>query len=282
MGNTLLARAALPGVHTYVKKDIVGSLFPRGVTWVNFAGKRCSFSADAVPVVHVEPEKERRSGRHQITFVYSHGNAEDLGSSVEWMQFLANRFKVDVFSYEYAGYGANYEHATERAVYRNCRSVLKFLSNEFPNRRFILFGRSVGTAPALYGATNCDKVAGAILQSAFRSIMSTKCNPKYVPRCMDMFLNESMMAVCDVPVLLIHGTNDKVVPFGNAKVLSAFKCVWGKCWLDGAGHNDIDLTPKYRTEMCAKIDHYLHDLDVDAIPLVGVKKRAVLRREDSV
>lgn len=40
-----------------------------------------------------------------LTILYSHANAEDLGSIYPWCKFLSKMLQVNLFAYDYAGYG---------------------------------------------------------------------------------------------------------------------------------------------------------------------------------
>ena len=40
-----------------------------------------------------------------ITILYSHANAEDLGSIYPWCKFLSKMLHVNLFAYDYSGYG---------------------------------------------------------------------------------------------------------------------------------------------------------------------------------
>ena len=41
----------------------------------------------------------------QITFLYSHANAEDLGLMFNWLKCMSRRLNVNVLAYDYTGYG---------------------------------------------------------------------------------------------------------------------------------------------------------------------------------
>lgn len=43
--------------------------------------------------------------RKPVTLLFSHGNAEDLSTLYDWMNVLADRLNVNIFAYEYEGYG---------------------------------------------------------------------------------------------------------------------------------------------------------------------------------
>ena len=200
--------------------------------------------ARSIPLVHCRPPGA--GDRHRAPIVYAHGNAEDLGQVVDWCRFLSQRLRRSVYVYDYEGYGLNASTATERSVYDNIASVVTYLTTVAGVRRLVLYGRSIGTAPALHEAARGGgaggAVCGVVLQSAFKSVVSTYLPSKVVPRWCDILFNNRDIVACEVPVLLVHGTEDHIVPFGHALALNRAKCVWGHCWLKGAGHNDIELT----------------------------------------
>lgn len=44
-------------------------------------------------------------GRGAPTILYSHANAEDLGNIYPWCKFLSKMLGVNIFAYDYTGYG---------------------------------------------------------------------------------------------------------------------------------------------------------------------------------
>jgi hypothetical protein len=49
-----------------------------------------------------------------ITLLYSHANAEDLGSIYPWCKFLSKMLQVNLFAYDYTGYGMAYDVGKSR------------------------------------------------------------------------------------------------------------------------------------------------------------------------
>ena len=280
MGN-VLARVALPGVHSYTVTSDYGRIVSRQgeqmpvTCWLHPCnGTRVAPSrhSGAIPLLLCKPRNVPSGGR---VLLYSHGNAEDVAMTAHWVKFLANRFRCAVYAYDYTGYGVNHRTSSEGALYGNVTSVVRYLRDACAFEHIVLFGRSIGSAPALYAAVYERGVTGVILQSAFRSVASTRV--PFVPACMDIMVNQNLIKRCHVPVLLIPGTEDNVVPFSHAKVLAQAECVWGHLWVHGAGHNDIDSNPRYRRELCAKIDHFLATLDpmTPEIACVALRHRRI-------
>ena len=55
-------------------------------------------SLSAHEIINSQPEAG-------ITILYSHANAEDLGSIYPWCKFLSKMLQVNLFAYDYSGYG---------------------------------------------------------------------------------------------------------------------------------------------------------------------------------
>ena len=41
----------------------------------------------------------------KYTILYSHANGEDIGMISNWLKFLSKRLNVNIFVYDYSGYG---------------------------------------------------------------------------------------------------------------------------------------------------------------------------------
>ena len=61
---------------------------------------------EKIPAVHVKPPRNPRSpaAGEGLTILYSHGNAEDVGLHLPFIDALARATGCDVLSYEYVGY----------------------------------------------------------------------------------------------------------------------------------------------------------------------------------
>jgi abhydrolase domain-containing protein 17 len=174
----------------------------------------------------------------QYTILYSHGNAETLGDVYPHLQRLKN-LGFNVVAYDYRGYGASLGTPSEAntygditAAYRYTRDILKV-----PADRIIVFGRSVGSGPSTYLAST-QPIAGLILESAFISAFRVVVPFRLLP--FDKYPNADRLAKITVPLLVIHGDRDQVIPYSHGQTL--FQVAPGpKRWLTvpNADHNDV-------------------------------------------
>lgn len=158
--------------------------------------------------------------------LFHHGNAEDLGGCYHYAEWLAASFGVSVILYDYCGYGLSgypgkggpRPEITEKTVYSDADDMYAHvLQLGYPAHRIVIVGRSVGGGPACYLAEQHHRdIAGLILISTFTSclrVVSSCCLP-YFCCCVDLFPNyRRVETVMECPVLIMHGTNDSVVPY---------------------------------------------------------------------
>jgi abhydrolase domain-containing protein 17 len=176
----------------------------------------------------------------KYTLLMSHGNGEDLGEIQEEME----RFRsmgLNVLAYDYRGYGKSQGVATVSNVYDDIDAVYLYLTemlNVSPDR-ILLYGRSVGGGPSTYLASR-KPVAGMILESTFISTFRVILPIQILP--FEKFPNQSHIRQIKIPVLLIHGTDDRIIPYWHSQVL--YDSIPGPKQLftvEGAGHNDVSI-----------------------------------------
>eukprot|EP00040_Diaphanoeca_grandis_P010072 m.51598 g.51598 ORF g.51598 m.51598 type:complete len:343 (-) comp21471_c1_seq2:51-1079(-) len=211
----------------------------------------------------------RKSAR--FTLLISHGNAEDLGYMTEYMRQLSQRLNCSVFSYDYPGYGVSTGSPTEQKLYRSIEAAWNSLRLQFgiPARQIVLYGVSIGTAPSIYlcatlakrATSNQDNVlpAGLILHSPLSSGLRVFRPDNRMTWCCDPFQNISMISKVVTPTLIIHGTEDEIVPVSHGYALHA-KCdaAVPPLFIESGGHNDLDSFPIFYT----RVREFLGDLEV--------------------
>ncbi|NDV62106.1 alpha/beta hydrolase [Puniceicoccales bacterium CK1056] len=169
---------------------------------------------------------------------YHHGNGEDLQSILQRLQVL-REMGFAVLAWDYPGYGTSDGKPSERLVNEIARGIFNSIPEQFgyDTREIILYGRSVGGGPAVALAAR-EKVAGLILEGVFTSVFRVGIRYNILP--WDIFDNLALIENIRCPVLFLHGSDDRVVPFSHGKALME-KAPKPKffSWFSGGGHNDL-------------------------------------------
>ena len=101
----------------------------------------------------------------------SHANAEDLGIVLGFWTYMSDALQVDVFAYEYSGYGHSTGTPSEENMYSDARAALQLLVDGFklqPERDIILYGKSIGSCPTCHLASR-NRVRGVMIVSGLAS-----------------------------------------------------------------------------------------------------------------
>lgn len=176
----------------------------------------------------------------RFTLLFSHGNAEDIGEDLFFLQsFYAAGFSV--MAYDYRGYGTSTGKPSEQGVYEDANAMYDYLTQQLgvPPNQIISMGRSLGCGAAIHLAAR-RPVAGVIVEAPFLSAFRVLTRVQLLP--WDKFNNARDIRKIHVPILIVHGRNDQVVPFWHGERLFQ-KANEPKTFLpiDGAGHNDVVL-----------------------------------------
>jgi pimeloyl-ACP methyl ester carboxylesterase len=111
----------------------------------------------------------------QVTILFSHGNAEDLGMIYDWFNDLARVLRVNIMAYDYTGYGKSSGVPNEESCYADIEAAFQYLLEvrRVQPEQIVLYGRSLGSGPSCYlaskSARDGQSVGGVILQSPLLS-----------------------------------------------------------------------------------------------------------------
>ncbi len=180
-----------------------------------------------------------------ITLLYSHGNAEDLGTLYPLLEMF-QQHGYNVLAYDYQGYGTSDGKPSEKNTYQDIMAAYTYLTQTLavPASHIVVYGRSVGTGPSVYLATKVP-VKALILESPFVSAYRVQTTLPLIP--FDKYPNLARISQLDMPLLVIHGTKDTVIPFWHGKMISEKALGPTQTyWVDGANHNDAhQMKPTY-------------------------------------
>lgn len=181
------------------------------------------------------------------TLVWFHGNAGNIGHRVENIRLLHDRVKVNIFIFDYRGYGRSGGTADESGTYLDGEAALAFVREKLDMfGPIVLFGRSLGAAVAAEMVTRFP-ARGLILESPFISIaeMARLYFPwlPVGPLLTTRYDVEKTIRKVTIPVLVLHGDRDTVVPLEHGQQVFAAALEPKQFYLiSGADHNDTYVT----------------------------------------
>uniref|UniRef100_A0A8L8K855 AB hydrolase-1 domain-containing protein n=1 Tax=Heligmosomoides polygyrus TaxID=6339 RepID=A0A8L8K855_HELPZ len=166
----------------------------------------------------------------RYTILYSHPNASDLSDhliGVPNLIDLARFHKCDVYSYDYSGYGISSGHASEANLKADIRAYLLTERGVHPEE-IVLMGYSIGCFASVDLACSVPHPpAGIVLQSPPTSVIRVLLWDRACFKqpfmehscCADRFCTYDKIGDVHVPVLVIHGEEDRTVPIVHGKAV---------------------------------------------------------------
>ena len=170
--------------------------------------------------------------------IFAHGNGELIDLWAEPLTEL-RRLGVSVLLPEYRGYGRSGGWPSQEGITEDYVKFYDLLSArpEVDSGRIVFFGRSIGGG-VVCSLSRHRKPRAMILMSTFTSV--TRMARRYlVPSFLvrDPFDNLTAVSRLDIPLLLIHGRQDSLVPHQHSEQLHA-AAPQSKLVSYDADHND--------------------------------------------
>lgn len=187
-------------------------------------------------------------GYSEDVLLYFHGNRGNISHNLGNAQLL-NQLGFSIFMFDYRGYGQSEgKFPTEAEVYRDAQAAWNYLTLErdIPAKQIYLYGHSLGGAIAIDLAIRQPETAGVMVDNTFTSMRDMALyQPVYRFFPADLILNQrfdtlSKLKLLRVPLLLLHGTEDRLVPPTMSQVLYESATVPKKIFLvPYGGHNNL-------------------------------------------
>lgn len=178
---------------------------------------------------------ENPTAKH--TLLFSHGNAEDLGHVVGFMQQF-HELGYSVLMYDYRGYGTSEGTPSAHKTKQDIEAAYHWLveKKNIAPETIIAQGRSLGGAPATWLAAHYP-LGGLVIESTFVSAFRVKTHWPLLP--WDKFNTLRQIKKVRCPTLVVHGTEDEVIPFWHGeKLYAAAPSKKMSHWVRGGHHND--------------------------------------------
>ena len=188
---------------------------------------------------------------------YLHGNGGALDS---WGEVAATytALHYDVFLLDYRGYGKSGGIiSNQNQLLADVDTMYRQLLPEYPERRTVVLGYSLGTGPATWLAAH-HRLRLLILQAPYFSMRDMAAQrypfvPGFVLRY-PMPTNE-LIGQVRAPIVLFHGDRDEVIPASSSRRLKALLKPGDELViLPGAGHNGMSDNPGYQREIARLLD----------------------------
>ena len=183
--------------------------------------------------------------------IFYHGNGENLQTL--WLAGMFEEFeKLDTnyLAVEYPGYGNSSGSAQEKTLLQSAQVVVEKIQNEFKPKSIVLFGWSLGAAVAVQTAVKpTSGISSLILASPWRSLEAI-AKEHYPDWMVSLLLTEqydsfTMAPQISIPVLVIHGSRDEIIPVQHGRQLSQqFSKLWQFLEIPQAHHGDLLAFPQ--------------------------------------
>lgn len=184
--------------------------------------------------------------------LYCHGNGGSFATDLPAIRHCVEA-GISVLAFDYRGYGKSSGRATVRGVVRDTLAAAAKHDEIRPaGVPSILYGFSLGGAIATRAAERKPDASDAlVLQSTFTSLREiVRCLYPSVPLhllCIKEMETQSILSNVQLPTVVIHGTEDTVVPSSMGEELyrvapNARELVL----VEGAGHRDLFETAPER------------------------------------
>ncbi|QDU40778.1 Alpha/beta hydrolase family protein [Maioricimonas rarisocia] len=239
--------------------------------WLCFAANRCDdLSRNGIS----GPPAQRPQGRALI--LYCPGTTGHRGHRLKAIQQLTS-LGCDVLIVDYRGYAENAGSPSERWMARDARRIWKYATDHLavPAHRIVIYGESLGGGVATSLAADLCRQgtmpAGLILRSTFTSLVDVAAERfPWLPvrMCMvDRFDSRRRISRIDCPLLIIHGTRDRLIPITHGREL--FRAAPPRSFngvprrfveLPGAGHDNVMYAAPDRMREA-------HETFLDSLPL---------------
>jgi len=162
-------------------------------------------------------------GDGNLLAIYFHGNGRSLPLRTERIREL-NGLGFTVLAIEYRGFGATAGQPNEQGFGRDADAAYAYARGlGYSPKAIILYGESLGANVAIGLATR-SPVAGLILDAPFSSIVDIAADRYWMfpVRFLmkDQYRSDLAIGKLDVPVLIMHGEDDQIVPIKYGRRLS--------------------------------------------------------------
>ena len=196
--------------------------------------------------------------------LYLKGNSKSIKG---WGKFAIDfsQHHYDVIMVDYRGFGKSTGKRTEKLLKKDLQYVYEKIKERVDERYIILYGRSLGSGfAAKLASTNQPKLL--ILDAPYYSLKHvTKRYAPFMP--LSIILKYPMptykwLKYVNCPIHIIHGTQDRLIPFSSSVKLSQIKADSTRLWpVVGGGHKNLNTFKSYHQILDEIIEGQAKEID---------------------
>lgn len=217
------------------------------------------------------------TGKAKGTVLFLHGNAENISTHIGAVYWLPAK-GFNVLLYDYRGYGKSNGALGIDTAITDVTSVIEFLTaqKDIDSSKLIIFGQSLGGAIATNAVANNQKYhnfAALIVESSFanfRGIAQEKLSESWLTWAFQWPLSltitnqyaplTAIKQIVDIPVLIIHGDKDRIIPIEHGKRLykaaNQPKTIWV---IPNGRHIEAMTMPEYRIKFAKYLEAVIYN-----------------------
>lgn len=203
------------------------------------------------------------------TILHCHGTG---GISTDFKKIVETccEFKLNLVLFDYSGFGKSKGTPYQYSFQRDAEKVYEYLSTKTDTDNIIIWGESLGGNPAVYLAekTYCPILVIWATFSSSKDVFEDygklwKYGKELIDYTFDPINTVKRISNVKVPVIIIHSTEDELLPFKNAERL-----------YDSITHDNKVLfavkgshkRPEFNDEIYFKVMDYLSKGDLTVLP----------------
>ena len=167
-----------------------------------------------------------RGGKATATVVFSHGNAGSMGHHLGFVIWLAEA-GYNVLMYDYRGFGKSGGTVDRRGMINDVKAAFNYAGKraDVDASRLVSYGHSLGGAKSVtaLGESPVKGLRGIVIDGAFASyqmmaqVIGGQLGASLVTD--ELAPKDFVEKLSPVPLLVVHGTRDEVVPVSQGRQL---------------------------------------------------------------
>ena len=207
-----------------------------------------------------------KSEKPKGVVLYLKGNSKSIKG---WGKFAVDfiRLNYDVIMVDYRGFGKSTGRRSQQAIKNDMQYIYDRIRKMVDEKYIILYGRSMGSGfAAKLASTNSPKML--ILDAPYYSLkhLANRYLP-FMPLSIIMRYpvpTYKWIKFVQCPIHIIHGTNDKLIPFSSSIKLAKINPEKTRLWsVVGGGHKNLNTFRSYHEQLEEIVESKPHTIDMD-------------------